>query len=673
MNLTIFKKGLLLVLAPLLVQLISIGLLAQVQQRTLTAQEWSLHSKNVITQAQVLQTQLLEAQAAVRGLLLAKDTGLEASFAGARQAVPAAVEQLTQLVRDNSAQSQRAATIAHSVVTVLAMLTECDRLIRANERAAAVDRLRSGAASMNELQAQLGALLEAEAAVDAQRYQQLGQSWARLKGLLLASGIVAVAVSAVLTLLFSRSIAGRLETLIENAQRLAHGNELLPPLRGTDEIALLDQAFHSAAVDLLRSQSTLRDQARLLQSILNSMSDAVVAADQQRHFLVFNPAAERMFGKPLTAGAPAEWAEQFGLYRPDATTPLPLEAMPLLRAIGGEKVDDVEFFARPPQHERGIWCRASARPLQTADGAILAGVMVAHDITEHKQTEAAIQQLNEELEQRVIDRTMDLAEVNRDLLQKNQENETFVYSVSHDLRSPLVNLQGFSKELQLVGTELRTLLSAEQVPATVRDRASELLDGEMADAIRFIQTAVTRLSNIIDALLRLSRAGRVQFQAQSVDLNAIVQRIITALKGTIAERSAQVTTEPLPAAWGDPTALEQVFANLIGNALHYLDARRPGRVEIGALPMAPDAPRDNGAPLRQVYFVKDNGLGIPAAYRAKVFQAFQRLHPEVAKGEGMGLAIVNRMVERHRGKIWVESEVGVGSTFFVSLPSSAAG
>jgi light-regulated signal transduction histidine kinase (bacteriophytochrome) len=190
----------------------------------------------------------------------------------------------------------------------------------------------------------------------------------------------------------------------------------------------------------------------------------------------------------------------------------------------------------------------------------------------------------------------------------------------------------------------------------------------MAESVTFILTGVTRLSNIIDALLRLSRAGRVDYQMQQVDVNRVVQRVVESMRGTITERGANVTVKELPPVWGDPTAVEQVFANLIGNALNYLDSKRPGTIEV-ATTNSHDLD-GSAAGAWVTYYVKDNGLGIPAAYQHKVFQAFQRVHPEVAKGEGMGLAIVHRAVQRHRGKVWVESKAGEGSTFFVALPVS---
>ena len=250
--------------------------------------------------------------------------------------------------------------------------------------------------------------------------------------------------------------------------------------------------------------------------------------------------------------------------------------------------------------------------------------------------------------------------------QQKQENEMFVYSVSHDLRSPLVNLQGFSEELSLSCRDLRELFHRDDVPEPVRRRGTQLMDRDIEESIRFIQAAVGRLARIIDALLRLSRAGRIEYQWQPVDLSATVGKIVAALHDTITAKRAQVAVGELPPAWGDPTALEQVFANLIGNAVQYLDPARPGRIEI-------EASDTDGAglpPGLRVYRVRDNGLGIPEAYHNRMFTAFSRFHAGAAQGEGIGLALVRRMVERHGGRIWLESSPGVGTTFFVALPAA---
>ena len=244
----------------------------------------------------------------------------------------------------------------------------------------------------------------------------------------------------------------------------------------------------------------------------------------------------------------------------------------------------------------------------------------------------------------------------------------FVYAVSHDLRSPLVNLQGFSTELEESCQQLRSLLARPAVPAEIRDEGTTLLDEGVTQSVKFIRSAVSRLGGIIDSLLRLSRVGRIEFRWQSVDVGQVMRRIVDATSDTIERRGATVTLRDLPPAWSDPAAIEQIFGNLLDNALHYLGpAPGTGTIEIGAVD-APDAERSNQM---VTYYVKDNGQGIPANCLDKVFQAFQRLKPGAASGEGMGLTFVRRVVARHNGRVWVESTLGQGSTFFVTLPAPA--
>jgi PAS domain S-box-containing protein len=308
----------------------------------------------------------------------------------------------------------------------------------------------------------------------------------------------------------------------------------------------------------------------------------------------------------------------------------------------------------------------SATAIYDSRGNYLASRSTVFDAGRLRQAEREVRRLNETLELRVQERTQQLARANAELAQKSQENETFVYSVSHDLRSPLVNLQGFSKELSLAAEALRELLRDSRIPEEVRERGYQILDEDVQPSLQFIQSAVIRLGGIIDALLRLSRVGRVEYQPTMVDLNKVLIRIREAANRSIQQSGARLELEDLPPAWGDVTALELVFANLIDNAVKYLDPQRPGLITVGSLPPTTTG---TGEEMR-IYFVRDNGIGIPDNQREKIFHAFRRLEPNRSPGEGMGLSIVRRIVERHGGTIWVESHHGEGSQFFVSLRES---
>ena len=295
-----------------------------------------------------------------------------------------------------------------------------------------------------------------------------------------------------------------------------------------------------------------------------------------------------------------------------------------------------------------FWANVIITALRDTDGILRGFAKVTRDLTQRKAHEERIARLTEELKQRVAD----LDAANRELAQRNAENESFVYSVSHDLRAPLVNLQGFSQELALSGQSLIALLGRPGIPDDVRNEARALLDGEVQESIAFIRNSVQHLGSIIDGLLRLSRVGRIEYDSVPVDTAAVVRDMTASMNRTIEESGARVEVGPLPTVTGDRNAIAQVFANIIGNALKNFDDTRPGRVDISASSATP-----------AVFSVRDNGVGIPPEYQSKIFQVFQHVHKIRNPGEGMGLAIVRRIIEKHGGRIWFESVPQVGTTF----------
>jgi PAS domain S-box-containing protein len=396
-----------------------------------------------------------------------------------------------------------------------------------------------------------------------------------------------------------------------------------------------------------------------LAEIIDIAEDGIITVSATSTIVMFNRGAARIFGYepsevlgqrlemllPLSVRASHQtFLDEF------ARGPLVSRAMGERRLVSGRRKDGTEFPAE-----------ITISKLEGNGETYLTAIV--RDAAERKRYEDALLRLNHELEERVLARTAELAERNLQLTQKTEENETFVYSVSHDLRSPLVNLEGFSEELLITARELEELLRDERIPSAIRQKATTLFETGIEESIGFIRTAVGRLGRIIDALLRLSRAGRVVYQPQMLEMTAIARRVADALHKTAERNQAKVVVQQLPNAWGDPTAVEQVFANLLGNALSYLDSSRPGLVEVGVVEQGTD---DLEA---RTYYVRDNGVGIPRAYQAKLFQALQRLHPDKAPGEGIGLAIVRRVLARLGGTIRVESAVGVGSTFYFTLPA----
>jgi PAS domain S-box-containing protein len=412
----------------------------------------------------------------------------------------------------------------------------------------------------------------------------------------------------------------------------------------------------------LKSERLLNEQRSILDTVLNSMTDGVVVADAQGRFKLFNAAAAKLHGRTTTDAPPEDWARAFGFFHLDKQTPYPSEQLPLVRALRGEPTLGAELYLKRPDSE-GVFLGINARPIYDEQGLIWGGLAVSRDIGPQKQIEAQLAERGDELERRVAERTADLEATNAELSQRSRENEMFVYSVSHDLRTPLVSLQGFSHEMTLAAAKLQRLFEEPAMPRELADRGIEVLIEDVATSVRFIQSAVLRLSNIIDSLLRLSRAGRVEYQWTEVDLNVVVRRILEVHEPEIARRKATVAVERLPTVWGDAAALEQAFANLIDNSIKYLAANRTGVIRIA--PASP--PTDDEG--RRVLFIEDNGVGIPDQGRQKIFRAFERMHPEHAPGEGIGLAVVDRIVERHRGRVWVESAADQGTRFYLALPA----
>ena len=272
-------------------------------------------------------------------------------------------------------------------------------------------------------------------------------------------------------------------------------------------------------------------------------------------------------------------------------------------------------------------------------------------MTDIQRRDEQLRTVNRELRQRTDE-----------LARKNEEVEAFVYIVSHDLRSPLVNLQGFGRELQMSCDALAKHLAGASLPAQTAAGVRQVLEDEIPTSLRFISASTSKFERLINALLELSRTGRREFRQEVLDMSALVASTLDSLHRSIEESGAEIVVGALPPARGDATAVGQVLSNLVTNALRYLQPGRPGRIELGG-------EREDGM---SHYFVKDNGVGLPETAQNKLFQVFQRFRPDLAQGDGIGLATVKRIVERHGGRIWAESVEGSGTTFLFTLPSAEA-
>jgi PAS domain S-box-containing protein len=395
------------------------------------------------------------------------------------------------------------------------------------------------------------------------------------------------------------------------------------------------------------AEQTLRESEEGFRLLIDSTLDyAIFMLDPTGHVATWNAGAERIKGYTAADIIGRHFSV---FYTADAVA----SGWPAHELREAERLGRFEDEGWRVRHDgTRFWANVVITPIRGADGRLRGFSKVTRDFTERRAQEQRVERLKAELEQRVIE----LAAANRDLAQKSAENESFVYSVSHDLRTPLVNLQGFSQELTLVSGTLQGLIANPAVPDDIQHKALSVLKTDLAESVAFIGNAVRHLSSIVDGLLRLSRIGRVEYEFASVDMGALVRDIVSAMHSTISASGARLEIADLPVVQADRNAIGQVFANLIGNSVKSLDERRPGVIEIFAS-------RDDPP----VFAVRDNGVGIPAEYQPKMFQVFQQVHQSRTRGEGMGLAIVRRIIERHGGRIWFQSVAGAGTTFFFSL------
>jgi PAS domain S-box-containing protein len=269
-------------------------------------------------------------------------------------------------------------------------------------------------------------------------------------------------------------------------------------------------------------------------------------------------------------------------------------------------------------------------------------VGIARDITERRRAEEERERL-----------TAELAE-------KNREQEQVIYVTSHDLRSPLVNVQGFSKELKYSLQEMTAVLQGSDVPPNVREQLGSILESDIGASLQFIETSISKMDTLLSGLLRLSRMGRAALDFRQLNMNELLSDIQKAFEYRIQEAGVSLQVGELPPCQGDEVQINQVFSNLVDNALKYLDPERPGMIEITG----------EGKDGRAVICVQDNGMGIAPEHQQKIFEIFHRLNPGDTTGEGLGLSIIKKILSRHNGEIWVESEAGAGSKFLVSLPAA---
>ena len=353
---------------------------------------------------------------------------------------------------------------------------------------------------------------------------------------------------------------------------------------------------------------------RRLATVVSDSNDAVIMHDLDGKILAWNRGAKRLYGYTE--------AEALGKnVREIVAEPDREAALTLIQKIKqGEIVKSFEL-RRLAKDGRVLDIWLTTTLLRDETGSPVAIATTERDITERKQAEKEISELNSGLERRVIERTTQLEAANKEL-------ETFSYSVSHDLRAPLRSIDGFSQILL--------------------EDYTDKLDAAGQDALKRVRAAAQRMAQLIDDLLKLSRVTRSEMHQETVGLSAMAHAVLDELQRTHPERQVDCVIAEGIVAKGDTQLLRSVLENLLGNAWKFTGKQGCARIEFGKTQRKGET----------AYFVRDNGAGFDMAFVDKLFGAFQRLHPvEEFPGTGIGLATVQRIIHRHGGRVWAEGAV----------------
>lgn len=397
----------------------------------------------------------------------------------------------------------------------------------------------------------------------------------------------------------------------------------------TTIVPFLDAAGRPRQYVAIRADITRRvlaeeTRARLA-AIVDSSDDAIIGKDLNGVITSWNRGAERVFGYT----AQEVVGQSILLVFPPE---LRAEEADILRRIAaGESIDHYET-ERVCKDGRRIVVALTLSPMRDDRGVVVGASKIARDITAQRHAEEAIHRLAAELERRVEERTAELETANREL-------EAFSYSVSHDLRAPLRAMDGFSQ--------------------AVIDDYGALLPSEGRRDLQKIRAAANRMGELIDDLLTFSRLSRQPLKVAPVQTDGLVRSILADLGEPWPDRPVEVSIGTLPDCVADGALLRQVWTNLIDNALKYTRKCATARIEIGSRPGGQGATE---------YFVRDNGAGFDMRYANKLFGVFSRLHrADDYPGTGVGLAIAQRIVQRHGGRIAAEADVGRGACFHFTL------
>ncbi len=441
--------------------------------------------------------------------------------------------------------------------------------------------------------------------------------------------VVALVLGVVLFIVSKKSVLDPIIELSRAADQLAKGDLFTHvDLKATGEVKMLVDSFNKMAT-YLEKTTVSRD---YMDAMINSIHAGIVVIDPEKHEIVdVNSLAVKMIGIPRE--------RILGRVCHSFICPAEAGKCPITDLL--QRVDHSERTLLTAQGGR-IPILKSAVPLLSKGRKYLIENFI--DITESKRTEEKLKNYAAELEQ------------------ANEDIKMFSYTVSHDLRAPLVNIRGFSEELKNIIQEGGPLVEKcmAVLPEEERKTFSDVFEHDVAEAVGYIGASVVRMDGLIESILKLSRLGRSELKPELVHTEKLLQALLKSLEHQIESHQTQVTVSVLPNLVIDKTALERIFGNILDNALKYLEDSRPGRIEITTERNAEEL----------IFTIRDNGRGIAPEDIPMVFDLFRRMGTQDVPGEGIGLTYVKTLVKRLGGRIWCESELGKGTAFKFTIPKS---
>ena len=642
LNLPLRRKGLIVTALPVAALLAFSGAFFVVQQQYRNAARWLRSALELSSSLQRVHTVLLEEDNALKGYGLTSDPDYLKTYRAAAARQDETLRQIEALISGNAQQiahlRKLQALITERQAAAAIFIVEAPKSLAAGAAPASRPWLEKNQAITGRVDSELTAMVAVVRRTAGADTIALTRALRNSDITVLASIAVGLIGGIIAMVLFASGVVRRIKRLQQNASSLADGQVTLPHEPASDEIGQLGESLERTAKllkqrtgdleqraqELAESEAANQKQARLLQCILNSMGDGVVVADQSGHLVLTNPAARNLFGSDPLNSTPSQWVDHVSIYRSDSMTECPVEDLPLVRAVRGENPGTVGLFLRHKHSAEGVWIDVTARPLREEHDVVRGGVAVFRDVSAAKRNEETLQVARAEAEQ------------------ANQAKSEFLSRMSHELRTPMNAILGFAQ-----------LLDLDPLSPPQRQSVDQILKGGR------------HLLTLINEVLDLARieAGKMALSTEPIPVGEAVQSVLDLLMPLASQSGVSFRMEESP-DWkryvlADRQRFQQVVMNLLSNAIKY--NQFGGSVTVACQAMGES---------RFHLGIRDTGEGLAPEKMAKLFKPFERLGAEQSgiEGSGIGLALSKRLIEAMGGRIGMESEVGVGSTFWVELP-----